>query len=104
MNTGIGHEGKGQSILPLKHNIKYYTNIRAITGSGSILSSTSSGFLVDTTEPIVEIISVGSDPVNMSNGDVVYQRDTEVYFASWAVTEDESDVSAVTLQSGTYPG
>ena len=85
--------------MALEHGHHYYTNVRAITGAGSVLDSVSSGFTIDVTEPKVTFTTH-----NSSQEGVIYQKDTYSLVSSWDITDNESDVQHVAISAGTASG
>ena len=100
--AGISGNGKGQGQLQLTPGLKYYASVRAVTGAGQVLESSSDGFVVDTSPPTVTIVSVGAETVNETT--VFYQKEMDSYTAAWSTGDTESGVDDVTLRLGTYPG
>ena len=104
--AGIGGSGKGQSQLVLSPGESYYTSVRAVTGAGGILESTSDGFVVDVTAPSVVVTSVAATTFNTTDSQaaVLYQKEPESYTAAWQVNDQESGMADVRFHLGTYPG
>ena len=103
--SGIGGSGKGHGQLALLDSMKYYISVRALTGAGSVLESSSDGVVVDVTPPAVVIRSVGTVPLNSSGGaSVVYRGDTDWVTATWYTSDPQSGVGDMWLHQGTYPG
>ena len=100
--AGISGSGKGQSQLTLSAGVQYYTSVRAVTGAGHVLESTSDGFMVDSTPPQIAVTSVGAEAANTTR--VLYQRETDLYRAGWSVDDPSSGVAGVWLRLGTYRG
>ena len=92
--------------MPLETGTTYYSNIRAITGAGNVLDSTSNGFVVDRTAPSLTILTMGDSQLNQSNptSSVIYQKDSNMLVASWDATEPESEVVSMAVTIGTSPG
>ena len=104
-SSGIGGSGKGHSQLALSVGVKYYISVRALTGAGTVLESTSDGFVVDVTPPVATITSVGNVLLNTSAAvSVVYQEETDLFTATWDVNDPVSKVTDMWLRQGTYPG
>nr|XP_006817093.1 PREDICTED: uncharacterized protein LOC100376421 [Saccoglossus kowalevskii] len=103
-----GSVGHSQSLLPLNSGSTYYTTIRAITGAGNVLDSTSDGFTVDTTPPSITITSAGRSSDNetayLSNNNNIYQSPSDSFLATWDIFEEESAVSYTEVCYGSYPG
>ena len=104
--AGIVGSGKGQSQLVLSAGESYYTSVRAVTGAGGILESTSDGFVVDVTAPSVVVTSVAATTFNTTDSQavVLYQKESESYTAAWQVNDQESGIADVWFHLGTYPG
>lgn len=52
---GLTSSGYAQVNLELKANQTYYTTIRAVTNSGNVLQTSSDGFTVDQTPPVIQV-------------------------------------------------
>ena len=102
--AGVGGSGTGQGQLVLSAGRRYYTSVRAVTGAGGILESTSDGFVVDDTAPVVVVTAVGATAVKATDSAVLYQKETDSYTAAWRVDDGESGVVDVAFRLGTFPG
>ncbi|XP_070573546.1 uncharacterized protein [Ptychodera flava] len=106
LGDGLVGSGLAQSLLQLDPEVTYYTTIRALTGAGNALDSTSDGFTVDTSPPIVDVDSQGilrqNQTVETNLG--IYQKFSDSIVDSWHVTEDESEVYFTEFCYGSYPG
>ena len=92
------------SLLTLSSQTTYFTTIRAKTGAGDILESSSNGITVDTSPPEAQFTKVGETMTTNNNPEsIVYQREPETMTASWNVSDQESTVSVV-LWLSSYPG
>ena len=100
-----GLEQYGKQIL--------YTTVRAITGCGGILESSSDGFVIDSSHPEVAFIAVGAKAIELGTaskiGDVVYEHQPyqteQLLSAVWTATDAESDIqNERVLKMGSYPG
>ena len=78
--------------------------MRAVTGAGGVLESTSDGFVVDATSPVVVVTAVGATAVNTTDSAVLYQKETDSYTATWRVDDGESGVADVAFRLGSFPG
>ncbi|XP_077992165.1 uncharacterized protein LOC144446291 [Glandiceps talaboti] len=105
---GLSGSGKAQSLLPLEGGVTYFASVRAITGVGNVLDSTSDGFTVDVTSPVITIDSLGVIVENTTTSlDVSsshYQESVDSLTAEWTITEDESQVVYSSFSYGTIPG
>ena len=100
-----GLEQYGRQIL--------YTTVRAITGRGEILESSSDGFIIDSTAPEIAFIAVGANAVELGavfeTEDIVpehqpYQTE-QLLSATWTANDDESGIQDEKLvKIGSYPG
>ena len=104
----MGGSGKGQGQVALSAGVKYYTTVRAVTGAGAVLESASDGFLVDSSAPVPTIKSIGGVALNLTDKAAtraaIYQKEVDVFTASWDVSDPESGVADVWFHLGTYPG
>ena len=91
------------SLLPLSSGTTYFTTIRAKTGAGDILESSSNGVTVDTSPPEAQFTKVGETMTTNNPESVVYQREPETLAASWNVSDPESTVSVV-IGLSSFPG
>ena len=57
--SGLSGSGKAQAPVDLKHGKTYYASVRAITGSGDVLESTSDGVIVDQSPPDITLLEIG---------------------------------------------
>ncbi|XP_070574642.1 uncharacterized protein [Ptychodera flava] len=111
VGEGVHGFGKAQALLPLEPGIPYFTTVRAITGAGNVLETTSDGFTVDITPPSIDINKL-EVPININNNKAIdfvtstgfYQKAVESLSASWTVEEEESEVAFTEFCYGTYPG
>ncbi|XP_035698714.1 uncharacterized protein LOC118431579 [Branchiostoma floridae] len=105
---GIGGEGHAQALLPLRPGQLYYTTVRAITGAGDILESSSDGFTVDVTPPQIDFLGFGvtSEDEEFTFGPDMsrYQLSADYITAEWGYREEESDVVFASFAYGTFPG
>lgn len=100
-----GLEHYGRQIL--------YTTVKAITGCGEILESSSDGFIIDSTAPEVAFIAVGANAVELGTTfeteNVIHEHQPyqteQLLSATWTATDDESGVQNEKLvKIGSYPG
>ena len=92
------------SLVTLSSGTTYFTTVRAKTGAGDILESSSNGVTVDTSPPEAQFTKVGETKTTYNNPEsVVYQREPETLAASWNVSDQESTVSVV-IGLSSYPG
>ena len=101
VRAGVGDSGTGQGQVVLSTGRSYYTSVRAVTGAGGVLESTSDGFVVDGTPPVVVVTAVGATAVNTTE---LYQKETDSYTATWRVDDGDSGVADVMFRLGTFPG
>lgn len=90
-----------------------YTTVRAITGCGGILESSSDGFIIDSTPPEVAFIAVGANAIELGTASEVenvvhehqpYQTE-QLLSATWRANDTESGVRNERLvKIGSYPG
>ena len=101
----LGSEGHAQFLLAIAPESKCYVTIRALTGRGNALDSSTNGVTVDRTPPDVEVISFGL-PATEMNSSIVYQRDGESVSGEWLVDEPDSQLMnmSTTVIIGTAPG
>lgn len=106
--------GYAQVLLP---NLKQYQNqplfitVRGITGCGGILESTSNGFTIDTSPPVVDILGTGSqaiEPAQSSFGNetltIARYQNEAAYSTVWSAVDDESGIyNDIEVSVGTYP-
>ena len=96
-----------QLLLPDLHDSQteeLFITVRGITGCGDILESTSNGFTIDSSPPIINIHDTSHKAVENISSNSSYQ--TEQTFSSiWTVTEDSGEsIDHVTVSIGSYPG
>ncbi|XP_078621329.1 uncharacterized protein LOC144887805 [Branchiostoma floridae x Branchiostoma japonicum] len=102
--------GIAQILLPLSTSNRYFSSVRAITGAGNVLESTSDGFGVDQSAPSVSITSVGEDDNDDSENEERQKRGT-VYQAAnvgslsaeWNIADNESAVATAWFSVGFTP-
>ena len=112
-NNNSGDTGHAQLPMPGLENLigrHLYITVRAVTGCGRVLQSSSNGFIIDPSPPSLEIIRTGeraiehaqSLPGNHSHAN--YQT-VRQYSSIWMASDSESGVSDdVMLRVGTFPG
>ena len=100
-----GLEQYGRQIL--------YTTVRAITGCGGILESSSDGFVIDSSPPEVAFIAVGANAIEhgtaSETGGVVHEHQPyqteQLLSARWTATDPESGIQDERIvKMGSYPG
>ena len=87
---------------------RLFVTVRAITGCGDILESTSNGFIIDSMPANLDIISTGPRGIEMGQGDNVSVRNLyqveSGYSSIWRVGDEESGISSdFMVDIGTYP-
>ena len=101
---GLGGSGKIHEIVQLEQGQTYYATVRAITGDGSALDSSTDGFTIDSTSPQVSLSVLGpTADVDYTDTPVVYRQTTEVELQPGFV-DTESGISGVYLSVGSYKG
>ncbi|XP_078620549.1 uncharacterized protein LOC144887293 isoform X2 [Branchiostoma floridae x Branchiostoma japonicum] len=102
--------GIAQIPLSLATSNRYYSSVRAITGAGNVLESTSDGFGVDQSAPSVLFTLVGEEDDDDSENEerqkrgTVYQgRNVGSLAAEWNITDDESAIAASWFAIGFTP-
>ena len=88
------------SLVP---GVKYYVTVRAVTGAGGILESTSDGVTPDITKPSALFEDIQGVMTSQLSGPV-YVRHMDHFIASWTTVEDESRVVATRVCLGSFPG
>ncbi|XP_072034301.1 uncharacterized protein [Amphiura filiformis] len=106
--TGLPGNGKAQAHVGLGHGISYFSSVRAVTGSGEVLESSSDGFNVDQTPPDIRIQELGKHKFNPElrlneYTGPLYDDDPSSITASWTVTETESAIKDIDYYVATYP-
>lgn len=96
---GLGSNGSGHLSVTLTPGIKYYVTVRAITGSGNILDSSSDGFTVDKTAPVARFAKLGLVSYPEENT-VIYQQSKD---GIELVVDSENNANLM-LAGGSYPG
>lgn len=90
-----------------------YTTVRAITGCGGILESSSDGFVIDSSPPEVAFIAVAANAVELGTAseteDVVHEHQPyqteQLLSATWRAADPESGIEDERLvKIGSYPG
>ncbi|CAH1249045.1 SELE [Branchiostoma lanceolatum] len=101
--------GIAQLPLPLSPDIRYYSSVRAITGAGNILESTSDGFGVDQSAPSVSIVSVGEDDDDdddkkpLKHSTVYQAANVGSLSAEWNIVDNESAIADAWFAIGFSP-
>ena len=90
-----------------------YTTVRAVTGCGTILESSSDGFIIDPTTPELDIIAVGTNAIELGLASELgnsipdhqpYQTE-KLLSATWTARDIESGLQIERLvKVGSYPG
>lgn len=90
-----------------------HTTVRAITGCGTILESSSDGFIIDPTSPDLDFITVGANAIELGlarelGGNIPdhqpYQTE-KLLSAAWTASDTESGLqTGQLLKVGSYPG
>lgn len=55
LSVGLTSSGYAQANLPLKPNTTYFTTLRGVTNDGNVLQTSSDGFTIDQSAPIIAI-------------------------------------------------
>ena len=93
-------------------NQPLFITVRGVTGCNRILESTSNGFIIDTTPPLLQAARAGLYALEYTysggegeiGGDVQYET-TPTYSATWSAADPESGVvGGASIKTGTYPG
>lgn len=93
-------------------NQPLFITVRGVTGCNRILESTSNGFIIDPTPPLLQAVRAGLYALEYSTysgdegetGDTQYQT-TPTYSAAWSAADPESGtVGGALVKMGTYPG
>ena len=87
--------------------------MRAITGCGNILESSSDGFVIDSTPPEVAFVAVGANAIELGTDieteNIVYEhrpyQTEQLLSATWMAKDTESGIQDERLvKIGSYPG
>ena len=90
-----------------------YTTVRAITGCGNILESSSDGFVIDSSPPEVAFTAVGVNAIELGlaseTEDIVHEHQPyqteQLLSATWTAADPESGIQDERLvKIGSYPG
>ena len=87
-----------------------YITVRAITGCGGILESSSDGFIIDSTPPEVAFTAVGVNTIAASEMEGIAQehqpyQTEQLLSATWTAADPESGIQDKRLvKIGSYPG
>ena len=88
-----------------------YTTVRAITGCGDILESSSDGFVIDSSPPEVAFLAVGANVIEATTasetGDIIHEpyQTEQLLSATWTATDPESGIQDERIvKMGSYPG
>ena len=90
-----------------------YTTVRAITGCGVVLESSSDGFVIDPSPPEIAFIAVGANAIELGTtseaGGVARQHQPyqteQLLSATWTATDVESGMRDERIvKMGSYPG
>ncbi|XP_070573769.1 uncharacterized protein [Ptychodera flava] len=104
IGEGISSSGAAQSLLSLASGRRYFATIRAITGAGNVLDSSSDGFTVDVTAPQISIdILEGRNESEITMDSAKYQK-SETIESSWTISEEESEILHTEFCYGSFPG
>ena len=72
-----------------------YTTVRAITGCGGILESSSDGFIIDSSPPEVAFLAVGANLIEAATasetGDIIHElyQTEQLLSATWTATDQK---------------
>lgn len=81
-----------------------YITVQGITGCGHVMESTSNGFIIDSTPPVINILETSHQAIENISSKDVYQTQT-MFSSVWKTMEDSYDSSeGVTVRIGSYPG
>ena len=91
-------------IVALEQGRTYYATVRAITGDGSALDSSTDGFTVDSSPPqaSLSVLAAAAD-VNYADADVVYTPAPGVQLQP-GMEDSESGIAETWLSVGSYRG
>ena len=81
----------------------YFATVRAVTGDGTVLDSSSDGFTVDTSSPSVNFSLSKSTPAIYSD-DVVMFKDRSNIKVVPDVADEESGIANIWIGVGSYLG
>ena len=84
-----------------------FISFRGITGCGKVLESTSNGFVIDSTPPIIDILATGSQGIENADSSQNHAKYQAVSTLSslWEAQDLESGLSDnMTLRLGPFPG
>ncbi|XP_069118468.1 uncharacterized protein [Argopecten irradians] len=102
-NESFGH---AQINIQLEENKQFYLTVRATTGHGcheEFIVSTSDGFRIDSTKPIISVITTPGNDTNYIRYDHnVFTKCAESLLLFWEVY-DNSDISTVQWGAGSLP-
>ncbi|XP_069118473.1 uncharacterized protein [Argopecten irradians] len=102
-NESFGH---AQINIQLKENKQFYLTVRATTGHGcheEFIVSTSDGFRIDSTKPIISVITTPGNDTNYIRYDHnVFTKGAESPLLFWEVYDD-SDITIVQWGAGSLP-
>ena len=103
--THLGQEPvyHAQVMVPLVSAVKYYSTVRAVTGAGNTLESSSNGITVDMTPPDAQFTHVGPEGIKKIR-EVVYQDDSDSIDAKWNATDDVAQSVSVSISLIHSPG
>ncbi|XP_070573748.1 uncharacterized protein [Ptychodera flava] len=105
IGEGISSLGAAQSLLSLVHGKQYFATIRAITGAGNVLDSSSDGFTVDVTAPQISIDNFdGRNESDLALDSTKYQKSEHTIESSWTISEEESEILHTEFCYGSFPG
>ncbi|XP_052806221.1 uncharacterized protein LOC128235438 [Mya arenaria] len=105
---GIGNEGQAQVTVDIEPKKTYFTTLRAITNAGNILQTKTDGFIVDTTPPNINILTLSSQ--SLESGKSAFQIDETALTGTWSYHDSEihdannvDNILHTTFSIGTYP-
>ena len=90
-----------------------HTTVRAVTGCGGILESSSDGFIIDSSPPEVAFLAVGANAVELGTAseveDIVHEHQPyqteQLLSATWTAADPESGIQNERIvKIGSYPG
>ncbi|XP_052081925.1 uncharacterized protein LOC127719726 isoform X2 [Mytilus californianus] len=103
---GVTSSGHAHATLPMKPETMYYASVRGITNSGNVVQSSSDGFTVDVSPPLI-IIDRLTDKIpsdqDITSGNSLYQTTTDSLTAQWTYNDTESGIERGWYSVGTYP-
>jgi len=95
----VAHNGVALASLDLTPGTKYYVKVRAETGCGALLESSSDAFTVDLNPPTIPVLTAGQATREWPS----FQTDKALVFAQWQASDPQTGVASLEYRVGDRP-